>query len=172
MAGNFFWKTPDFNAIVIDDSAIAGNNSLTTLAAGSAALTGTTNFNGSPGAKPTSIDNSATGFQDFYLDLMVKLIFGVAPTAGKTVDFYILYSLDGTNYGGGTAGASPTTVATQFIGSVPLVNATTQPLMTITRVPICPYKFQIQVVNSADQALGAQNAGSAITASVYTQRYT
>lgn len=170
MVGTIKWNAPGFNAIVIDDSAVAGANSLTSLAAGSAALTGTTNFNGTPGAKPTSIDN--TVYDAFFLDLQVKLFFAVAPTAGKTFDVYILYSLDGTTYGGGTSGATPTTVNQHYVGSVSLVNATTQPVTTISGVPIKPYKFQLQLVNNGDQALAAQTTGSSVVASVYGEQYT
>lgn len=170
MAGTIKWNTPNFNAIVIDDSAVSGANSLTSLAAGSAALTGTTNFNGSPGAKPTSIDNTA--YDAFFMDLQVSLIYAVAPTAAKTFDIYILYSLDGTTYAGGTSGATPTTVNQNYIGSVSLVNATTQPVTTIAGIPIKPYKFQLQLVNNGDQALGVQNAGSKVVASVYGEQYT
>jgi hypothetical protein len=169
MAGLIKWNSTNFNAIVIDDSSTSGANCLTSLAAGSAALTGTTNFNGSPSVKPTSIDNSS--YLAFFLDLQVKLSFAVAPTAGKTVDLYLLYAIDGSTYGGGTSGASPTTVNNHYIGSVTLVNATTQPVTDITGIPIKPYKFQIQIVNSADQALAVQSTGSAIVASVYSEQY-
>lgn len=165
--GSILWQPGLWSGKVIDDSDVAGANSLTGLAPGSAALTGTTNFNGSPGGPPSSIDNAA--LKGFQLSLMFNLLFASAPTADKTFDIYILYLLNSV-YGGGTSGASPTIVQRHWLDSIALVNNVTQPPAFSTR-RILPYKFQLQFVNGGDTALAAQSAGSWIFADVAADSY-
>lgn len=165
------WQTPVFNAVIIDDSAAtSGNNTLTQLANTAAAITGTTNFNGSPSTKPTSIDN--TTYLAFFLDLEIKLIYSSPPTTGGTFDIYILYTLDGSTYGGGTGGLSPTIVNSHYVMSIPLTNSSIQPIAIVSGIPIRPYKFQLQFVNNGSVSLAVQNSGSQIVASVYYEQYT
>lgn len=136
---------------VLDDTAVAGNGSLTTLAAGSAAITG------------TAIDNTPATRGDLWMDVEFTLFYGTNPVAGETVSLYLLPSYDGTNFEDGTAGATPVTVGSHFVGSVPLRAVTTVQRLALRGIPIPPTKFNLQFVNnSAAAALAAQNSGSRV----------
>jgi hypothetical protein len=158
------------NWVAIDDSATAGNNSFTSLANGSAVLSGTSNFNGS--AKPSSIDNTpgSTRGSDLWADLFMSVV--LSTTSGlatnPTLDVYLLPQEDGTNYPDGTAGASPTTVQGCYVGSFAVRSTTSQQFPApLKGVPLPPVKCQLQVVNNTGVALGGQNAGTALKVTTY-----
>jgi hypothetical protein len=155
----------------LDDSAAAGNNSFTSLANGSAVLSGTSHFDGS-GGPPSSIDNSSGGARtgDLWMDLSLALV--LSTTSGiatnPTLDVYLLPQEDGTNYADGTAGASPTTLAGCYVGSFVARSTTSQQFCApLKGIPLPPCKCQLQVVNNTGVALGGQNAGTALKVKTY-----
>jgi hypothetical protein len=157
MAGNIYLQTNSV-ATLLDDTAAAGNASLTSLAAASAVITT------SPG-----VDN--TSRLDFWADLELTIYFASAPTAGTTVDLYLLESADGTNYADGTAGSSPVTVTSHLIGSFPVRAVTTIQRVSLRGVPLPPLKFNIQLLNNTNQAFAAQNTGSRLKVVTYREQY-
>jgi hypothetical protein len=157
LAGNLYFQ-PNSVATLLDDTGAAGNASLTTLAAGSAVITT------SPG-----IDN--TSRLDYWADFELTIYFGSAPTAGQTVDLYLLESADGTNYADGTAGSSPVTVQTHFVGSFPVRAVTTIQRVSLRGVPLPPLKTNVQLVNNTSQAFAAQSTGSRLKVVTYREQY-
>jgi hypothetical protein len=90
-------------------------------------------------------DNSQAGNQYFWADFELVVTFAAAPTAGTTVDIYILETLDGTNYGDGTTGLA---VASHFVGSFPVRAVATAQRIMIRGIPLSPVKFQVQIYNN------------------------
>jgi hypothetical protein len=155
----------------IDDSGTSGSNSLTSLANGSAALSGTSHFDGS-GGPPSSIDNSASGSRtgDLWMDLAlaVKLSTTSGLAANPTLDVYLLPQEDGSNYADGTAGGSPTTLAGCYVGSFAVRSTTSlQYTAPLKGIPLPPCKCQLQVVNNTGVALAGQSSGSTLTVVTY-----
>ncbi|RJR06910.1 hypothetical protein C4588_07175, partial [Candidatus Parcubacteria bacterium] len=60
------------------------------------------------GALSSEFDNSSDS-NFMFADFEVNVDFGLAPTADKTIDLYLIQAIDGTNYGDGAGGASPVT---------------------------------------------------------------
>jgi len=158
MAGSIYLD-PNSLATLLDDTGTAGNNSLTSLAAGSAALTS------SPG-----IDN--TSRLDFWADFELVIYFGSAPTAGQTVDLYLLPAMDGSNYADGTAGSSPVTAQVHFIGSFAVRAITTVQRLVLRGIPLPPTKMNVQLVNNTSQAFAGQSTGSRLKVLTYREQYT
>lgn len=103
----------------------------------------------------SAYDNSAAGNQFFWADFELVVTYGTAPTAGGTVDLYLLETVDGTNYGDGTSGASPVTVSTHYVGSFPLRAVTSAQRIIIRGVPLSPVAFKAQLINNGGQAMTA-----------------
>lgn len=103
----------------------------------------------------SAYDNSAAGNQFFWADFELVVTYGTAPSAGATVDIYLLEAPDGTNYADGTSGASPVVVSTHYAGSFPLRAVTTLQRIVIRGVPLTPIPFKAQLVNGSGQAMAA-----------------
>lgn len=87
----------------------------------------------------------------------LNVTFGSNPTAGNTVDLYIIPAPDGTNYDDNTAGASGVAPSTCYVGGFPLQAKTTAhkvPLGLGLRgmVPIPPTKFKAFIINKSGVA--------------------
>ncbi len=90
----------------------------------------------------------------------MTIFYGSAPTANTTCDLYVLESVDGTNYGDGTAGSSPVTSTNHFVGSFVLRAVTTKQIINLRGVPLPATNFKVQLVNNGGQAIAGQNSGS------------
>lgn len=107
----------------------------------------------------TGYDNATNLYLFGYFEL--NATFGVAPTAGNTVDLYLVPASDGTNYADNTSGASGTTSANYYVGSFPLRAVTTAQKIGLTGpsgsgpIWLPPLPFKAFVVNKGGQALGA-----------------
>ncbi len=147
MAGNIVFQTGTLTTL-LDDTGTSGNNSLTSLASGSAAISSSA-FNNTPGTVGA-----------FWGDFELTIFYGSAPTANTTCDLYVLESVDGTNYGDGTAGSSPVTSTNHFVGSFVLRAVTTKQIINLRGVPLPATNFKVQLVNNGGQAIAGQNSGS------------
>jgi hypothetical protein len=141
------------------DQTGAAPNTLASLAASAGAIT----------ANP--VDNTPATRGDFWADFELNITYAVAPTANKTIDFYLMESADGTNYADGSGGASPVTTAAHFIGSVPVRAVATGQRITLRGVPLPPTKFNIMVVNSGDQALATSATAQTLKILPYREQY-
>jgi hypothetical protein len=141
MAGNLTIRASSWTQML--------STELNSLAAGSGALQAT--------GTNVAFDNTNSSNLFTRMRLEIDVTFGTAPTAGKTIDFYIvpLSQAGGTTYWDGAGGATPVAPGTQFIGSVPLRNVTTIQRLGIRNIPIGYEQFILNVVNSADQAFPA-----------------
>lgn len=99
-----------------------------------------------------AFDNSTAGW--FWGDFELNVTYGTAPTAGKTVDCYLipLGSAGGTTFWDGSATIQQ---ANLFIGSWVLRNINTAHILGFRGVPLPPQKFILSVVNNADQSMAA-----------------
>ena len=98
-------------------------------------------------------DNSA-GLWLFGL-FELNVTFGTGPTAGSTVDLYIIPAPDGTNYDDAVTGASGSAPATSYAGGFPLRNVTSAqkvPLGVVRRIELPPTKFKAFVINRSGQS--------------------
>lgn len=136
MATTFLWHVPESiqSALTTALDALANSTSDTT---GFSALS-------------AEIANGTDLYH--YIDLeLVLAAQGVARSAGATVEVWIAYQLDGTNYPD-TANAA---FMSGFLRSFQLDAATTARRLTLTNIPIAPFPFKLYVRNKTGQALAA-----------------
>lgn len=107
---------------------------------------------GSGSAASAAIDNSTN--LDLFGDFVLDVTYGVNPTVGSTVDLYIIPSIDATNYGDYTSGASPFAPKEYLVKSFELKAATTAQKLIVRDVSL-PKKFKLAVINNAGQAMAA-----------------
>ena len=106
------------------------------------------------GALGAEYDNSSGLYLYGLFELNVT--FGSNPTAGNTVDLYLIPAPDGTNYDDAVTGASGTAPITTYVGGFPLRAVTTAqkvPLgLGLTLINLPPTKFKVAVKNGSGQA--------------------
>lgn len=139
MAGNLTLRASSWTQML--------STEMNALAAGSDAVQAT--------GTNAAFDNTNSSNQFTRMRLEIDVTYGTAPTAGKTIDCYIipLGQAGGTTFWDGqTAGVQP---APQYIGSVVLRNVNTIQRLGLRNIPLGYEKFILKVVNSADQAFPA-----------------
>lgn len=101
-----------------------------------------------------AFDNTLAANSGFLADCELQVTFGVAPTAGLTVDLYLipLSSTGGITFSDGSATIRQPSL---YVGSFTLRNITTLQILTIRNVPIPFNKFIMSVLNNGDQAMAA-----------------
>lgn len=107
-------------------------------------------------ALSSALDNSTD--LAFWEDLMLTATFGVAPTANSVLTLYLVPSLDGTNYGDATSGASPVTSPATYVGVFPLRAVTTIQRVPLRGVQLPPGLYKYQLVNGSGQAFPASGS--------------
>ncbi len=112
------------------------------------------------GALGAEYDNATNLYMYGVFELNVT--FGTNPTAGNTVDLYIIPAPDGTNYDDNTTGASGAAPITTYVGGFPLRAVTTAqkvPLgLGLTLVNLPPTKFKAFLLNKSGQAFPASGS--------------
>ena len=104
-----------------------------------------------------------------YADFELSATFGVAPTAGQTVDCYLipLASAGGTTYTDGSASIQQSSL---YIGSWTLRAITTLQLLTFRyQGPMPPRKFILSILSNSGQAMAA--SGNTIKMYPYGNSY-
>lgn len=107
----------------------------------------------------TEYDNSSNLY--LWATFELNVTFGSSPTAGNTVDLYIIPAPDGTNYDDNTTGASGAAPSTSYVGGFPLravTSAQKVPLGVVRRIDLPPTKFKVFVVNGSGQAFPASGS--------------
>ncbi len=94
------------------------------------------------------VDN--TSALDLWADFQLNVDFVSAPTAGTSVDLYLVPSVDGTNYADAAVAQAP-----YYVGSFPMSAVTPAQIAVIRQVPLGPGKFKPAVVNGSGQAFPA-----------------
>lgn len=110
-----------------------------------------------------AIENNST--LDQYADFELVATFASAPTADKTVDLYIVRSVDGTNYEDASATRPP---AGGFVGSFVLDAVATVQRKVIPGVMLPPTTFKLLIVNKSGQAMTA--SGHTLRGDFYNQQ--
>lgn len=108
--------------------------------------------NATASAALNEYDNSASGAR--YKNGLWRLYVdpASAPTSGKTIELFILYAQDGTNYPEGSAGVNPS--GSHFVGSfIVRADAGFQRLDLLT--PLLPFKLKPLLLNNMGQAFAA-----------------
>lgn len=107
-------------------------------------------------------DNATNDYTFGIFELTVT--FGVAPTAGKTVDLYIIPATDGTNYSTTITGASGYGQSTSYVSSFPLQAVTTLQRLSSGGIGyrgaifLPPTKFKALLINNSGQAFPASGS--------------
>ncbi len=105
-------------------------------------------------------DNSAGLYRFGVFELNVT--FGTNPTAGNTVDLYLIPAPDGTNYDDAVTGASGAAPITTYVGGFPVRAVTTAqkvPLgLGLTLINLPPTKFKAFLLNKSGQAFPASGS--------------
>lgn len=105
---------------------------------------------GSYSAASAAIDNHTN--LDLYVDFLLTVTFGTAPTAGKTVDLYLIPSPDGTTYADGGGAVAPASALK--VGSFQVRAVTTAQEMALFNILI-PQYFKLVALNNTDQAMAS-----------------
>ena len=112
------------------------------------------------GALGAEYDNSSGLYLYGLFELNVT--FGTNPTAGNTVDLYLIPAPDGTNYDDATTGASGAAPITTYVGGFPLravTSAQKVPLgLGLTLINLPPTKFKAFLLNKSGQAFPASGS--------------
>jgi hypothetical protein len=104
------------------------------------------------------VDNSSN--KDRFASFSLIFTCATAPTAGKVMELYIVYAIDGTNYEAGDA--TPTDPVKIRAGVFPARNVTAAQRVNLTNVPLAPFKLKCLLKSELDQ-----NATS-VTMQMYT----
>ena len=120
------------------------------------------------GALGAEYDNATNDY--IYGVFELNVTFGSNPTAGNTVDLYIIPAPDGTNYDDATTGASGAAPATCYAGGFPLRAVTTAQKVPLGLgasgpVPLPPTKFKVFLLNKSGQAF--PSSGSTVKMVAY-----
>lgn len=134
------------------------------LEAGSIQTLATTELNSlanAAAALGVEYDNSSNLYLWGIFELNVT--FGTNPTAGSTVDLYLIPAPDGTNYDDNTTGASGAAPSTCYMGGFPLRAVTTAQkvplgLGILRGIELPPTKFKAFVINKSGQAFPASGS--------------
>lgn len=87
-------------------------------------------------------------------DLELKVAYATAPTAGDTVDVYVIPAIDGTpTYADGSATVVPQ--GALFVGSFELRAVNTAQILALLGIPTPPYNFKYLIKNNSAQAMPA-----------------
>ena len=113
------------------------------------------------GALGAEYDNATNDYIFGLFELNVT--FGSAPTAGNTVDLYLIPAPDGTNYDDAITGAAGSAPATAYAGGFPLRAVTTAQKIPLGLgaqgyIPLPPTKFKVFVVNKSGVAFPASGS--------------
>ena len=97
--------------------------------------------------------NNATD-QLMFDDLELKVTYGTGPTAGNTVDLFLIRSQDsGTTYpDGDTSNDAPSNTK---VASFPLKNNTSAQIIPFYQVPLPPGKWKYLLKNTSGQAMAS-----------------
>lgn len=122
------------------------------------------------GALGVEYDNATNDY--IYGLFELAATFGSNPTAGNTVDLYIIPAPDGTNYDDATAGASGAAPATCYAGGFPLRAVTSAQKVPLGLglaggIPLPPCKFKIFLLNKSGVAFPASGSTVKMTAYRY-----
>lgn len=94
----------------------------------------------------------------------LTVTFGTNPTAGRTVDLYIIPAIDGTNYATTITGASGYAQSNSYAGSFPLQAVTTLQRLNVGGTGyrgllyLPPVKFKAMLINNAGVAFPASGS--------------
>lgn len=109
-------------------------------------------------------DNST--LLDLYCDLELYVSsWGTAPTADKTVDVYLVRSVDGTNYEDASASRPP---ANGSVGSFVMDNVATASRHNLPGILLPPGKFKFMLVNKAGFTMAS--SGNILSGLFYNQQ--
>jgi len=141
--------------------------------AGTIASMATTELNSlanNAGALGAEYDNATNLYLFGVFELNVT--FGSNPTAGSTVDLYIIPAPDGTNYDDAVTGASGAAPATAYVGGFPLRAVTTAQKVPLGvgisgPVPLPPVKFKAFILNKSGVAFPASGSTLKMVPSMY-----
>jgi hypothetical protein len=122
------------------------------------------------GALGAEYDNATNLYISAVFELSVT--FGSAPTAGSTVDLYIIPAPDGTNYDDAVTGAAGSAPATAYAGGFPLRAVTTLQRVPLGiglsgPVPLPACKFKAFLLNRSGQAFPASGSTLKMVPSMY-----
>jgi hypothetical protein len=113
----------------------------TSLVAGSGRTTGFINAVINNGGAMTGDEIDNVSFLDEILDCEIEWRYNTAPTPNRTVEVWLLYSFDGTNY---TTRESGGGILLRAFSPHPDMNTYRIPILG---VPLMPFKFKLQVRN-------------------------
>ena len=141
--------------------------------AGSIVSLATTELNSlanNAGALGAEYDNATNLYLYGQFELNVQ--FGSSPTAGNTVDLYIIPAPDGTNYDDAVTGASGSAPASCFAGGFPLRAVTSAQKVPLGvgltgPVPLPLTKFKAFLLNKSGQAFPSSGSTLKMVPSYY-----
>jgi hypothetical protein len=108
-------------------------------------------------------DNASNLFR--FGDFEIDVTYGTNPAADGYVALHLVKALDGTNYEDGSSSLDPSN--TTWVGAVNVQATTSAQKVTLTGVPLPPFKFKAILQNVAGQAMAA--SGNTVTLYPYVE---
>jgi hypothetical protein len=126
------------------------------------AFTGLSGFNSLANGSATGVTNTLDNATDKYEFISLKLDLGsLTPTGSPSVQCYIVYAMDGTNFDTVSAASA------ELLCTFSMSTATTAKIMSRPNRPIAPFKFQLFLVNNTGPALAS--SGNALSYSRHNE---
>ena len=104
-------------------------------------------------AASTAFANSGSANRHLFGTFELVVSFGTAPSAGKTVDLYLLPTLDGTNFVDGGGSAAPG--GASYVGSFVVRGVTGAQRLALPNLPLPATDFKALLINNAGQTFAA-----------------
>jgi hypothetical protein len=139
-------------AAVIDSLAPLPTTGVVMSATGSTAAIASLAANAIGAAGNTAFDNSTTGTGYFKCLLELTVTFGTAPTAGSTIEVYLIPAPDGTNYSDTDNTTPPYAL---LAGTFAVRNTTSAQRISIDKIELGPFKYLPYVRNQTNQQISA-----------------
>jgi hypothetical protein len=111
------------------------------------------------------VDNDNASNRYLFGAFELVCTFGVAPTAGKTLDLYLLPSVDGTNFADGASTVAPS--ESTYVGSFAVRGVTSAQRLVLAYVALPPTDFKALLVNNSGQSLAASGNTLKLVMSAY-----
>lgn len=113
----------------------------------------------------SAVDNDNASNRYLFAAFELAVTFSSTPLSGKTVDLYILPSIDGTNYADGSSSVNPSSA--QYAGSFPVRAVATAQRLLLYNVALPPTDFKVLLINNAGQTMAASGNTLKLVMSAY-----
>lgn len=113
----------------------------------------------------SAVDNDNASNRYLFGTFELAVTFSSTPLSGKTVDLFILPTVDGTNYADGSSSVNPG--SGNYVASFPVRAVATAQRLMLYNVPLPPTDFKVLLVNNSGQNMTASGHTLKMVMSAY-----